>query len=102
MGLYNVVGPCYVAGWQHVRPTTEPIEVDDAEAAPLVDEGSLEPYQPGHAAGESRLAADDLSGVMAVHRAARQVAADVVIDPADDEPPTDPPPPRRPRGRGKG
>jgi hypothetical protein len=47
MGFYNVVKPCVVARRHHVRPTTQPIEVDDDTAAPLVESGCLEPYRPG-------------------------------------------------------
>lgn len=45
--------PCYVPSgpdkghWVHVP--TRPIEVDDEVAAPLVEDGSLEPYRPGGA-----------------------------------------------------
>lgn len=44
MGLYNVVAPCVVGKLHHVRPTTAPIEVDDALAGPLVEAGKLEPF----------------------------------------------------------
>lgn len=47
MGLYNVVAPCVVGKLHYARPTTQPIEVDDAEAGQLVEAGSLTPYQPG-------------------------------------------------------
>lgn len=46
MGLYNVTGPCVVGKLHYVRPTTQPIEVDDAEAAELVESGALVPYAP--------------------------------------------------------
>lgn len=44
MGLYNVVKPCVVDNLHYVRPTTQPIEVDDTEAAELVGSGCLTPY----------------------------------------------------------
>lgn len=47
MGLYNVVAPCVVGKLHYARPTTQPIEVDDAEAGPLVEAGCLTPYLPG-------------------------------------------------------
>ena len=47
MGLYNVIQPCVVGNLHHTRPTTQPIEVDDDTAAPLVESGCLEPYRPG-------------------------------------------------------
>lgn len=47
MGLYNVVGPCVVGKLHYARSTTLPIEVDDAEAGPLVESGCLEPYPAG-------------------------------------------------------
>lgn len=46
MGYYNVVKPCVVGKLHYARPTTQPIEVDDEVAAPLVEDGSLEPYGP--------------------------------------------------------
>lgn len=50
MGQYNVIQPCgFTQGGRavhHTRPTTAPVEVDDAEAAPLVEAGQLEPRQP--------------------------------------------------------
>lgn len=47
MGYYNVVKPCVVGKLHYARPTTQPIEVDEEVAAPLVADGSLEPYRPG-------------------------------------------------------
>lgn len=43
MGLYNVVEPCMVGNLHYARPTTEPIEVDDDVAKPLVKAGNLTP-----------------------------------------------------------
>ena len=50
MGLYNVVEPCVVGKLHYARPTAQPIEVDDTEAGPLVEAGSLTSYQPGDTA----------------------------------------------------
>ncbi len=47
MGLYHVVKPCVVGKLHYVRPTAQPIEVDDGVAAPLVESGCLEPYPRG-------------------------------------------------------
>lgn len=48
MGFYNVVQPCVVGKLHYARPTSQPIDVDDETAAPLVESGCLEPYLPGH------------------------------------------------------
>lgn len=53
MGLYNVVVPCVVGKLHYVRPTAQPIEVDDGVAAPLVEGGKLEPYRPGGIPGKT-------------------------------------------------
>lgn len=53
MGLYNVVTPCFVAGRHYVRPTSQPIQVDDTEAAKLVEAGSLTPYGAPEPSAES-------------------------------------------------
>lgn len=45
MGLYNVVGPCVVGDLHYTRSATEPIEVDDDVAGPLIEAGALEPYR---------------------------------------------------------
>lgn len=47
MGYYNVVQPCVVEKKHHVRPTVQPVEVDDTIAAPLVESGYLTPYKTG-------------------------------------------------------
>lgn len=44
MGQYNVVQPCVVGQFHHVRPAV--IDVDDDVAAPLVAAGCLTPYRP--------------------------------------------------------
>jgi hypothetical protein len=41
MALYNVVGECVVDGKHFPRPHPEPVEVDDAAARPLVEDGKL-------------------------------------------------------------
>ena len=47
MGYYNVVAPCHVPGKGHyVNLPAQPIVVDDAVAAPLVESGCLAPYRP--------------------------------------------------------
>jgi hypothetical protein len=43
MALYNVIQPCVVGTLHHARATTQPIDVDDDTAAPLVKAGCLEP-----------------------------------------------------------
>lgn len=103
MGLYNVVAPCVVGKLHYARPTTQPVEVYDAEAGPLVESGCLESYRPGGIPG--------LTGTVAV--GALTMAPDLddatdstsespsepVAAEADDEPPTIPPPARKPRAR---
>jgi hypothetical protein len=96
MGFYNVVKPCVVGQLHYVRPTTEPIEVDDDTAAPLVDSGCLEPYQPG--AGVFEMLPDSVPLTdplntevgQAVRDAAEEI--EVAADPAES-------PQRRPRTR---
>lgn len=44
MGYYNVVESCVVGKLHYTRPTVQPIEVDDAVAAPLVATGKLTRY----------------------------------------------------------
>lgn len=41
MALYDVVKPCMVGKLHYARPTTQPVEVDDATAAPLAKAGFL-------------------------------------------------------------
>ena len=94
MGYFNVVSPCVVGKVHHVRPTVQPIEVDDAVAAPLVEAGCLEAYPNRalvvEAVPEPESAEpDEVNGL-------EELVANM---PIDDEPPTDPPPPRRPRSR---
>ena len=90
MGLYNVVKPCVVGKSHHVRPTSAPIEVDDAVAAPLVESGCLEAY-PKRAEVRSE-------GVYTAPTLSVGFVDPAEAEPIDDEPPTDPPPPRRSRG----
>ena len=48
MGYFNVIQPCHVPGKGHyVNLPAQPIVVDDAVAAPLVESGCLAPYRPG-------------------------------------------------------
>lgn len=47
MGYYNVVRPCVVGKLHYVSIPSQPIEVDDDVAAPLVESGDLVPYAPG-------------------------------------------------------
>lgn len=44
MGYYNVVAPCVIGKLHYAQPTTQPIELDDDVAAPLVTAGALERY----------------------------------------------------------
>lgn len=50
MALYDVVKPCMVGKLHYARPTTQPVEVDDATAAPLVKAGNLSRCEPESAA----------------------------------------------------
>lgn len=54
MGYYNVIQPCVVGKLHYARPTTQPIEVDDDTAAPLVESGCLEPYGAQRVSTEER------------------------------------------------
>jgi hypothetical protein len=47
VSYYNVIRECVVGKLHYARPTTQPIEIDDDVAAPLVEAGSLEPYLTG-------------------------------------------------------
>ena len=88
MGYFNVVAPCVVGKLHYAQPTTQPVEVDDDVAAPLVESGCLQRYTTGTAPVEE-FAPGTFLGV--------SEPGDHEVD-VDDEPPTDPPPPRR-RGR---
>jgi hypothetical protein len=73
MGYYNVVQPCVVGGRHYIRPAAQPIEADDAEAAPLVESGSLTPYQPGldkRLADAGHKAGEDFSAAFIDHEGA--------------------------------
>lgn len=100
MGFYNVVAPCVVGHLHHVRPTTQPIEVDDAEAGPLVESGCLTPYEPGDIPVKPFQA--DVTGVEGDTGTIIDGVVRVSEPEFDDEPPTDPPPPRARGGRRKG
>jgi hypothetical protein len=41
MGRYNVIAPCIVDDKHYTRAHPDPVDVDDAVAAPLVEEGVL-------------------------------------------------------------
>ena len=43
MPQYSVVAPCVVGGKHYTRAHGKPVEVDEAEAAQLVEAGTLEP-----------------------------------------------------------
>ncbi len=88
MGFYDVVAPCVVGKLHYARPTTQPIEVDDDVAAPLVESGALRPY------GQS--IASPVGWPEDAERPDSGPYADPVVD---DGPPTDPPPARKSRGR---
>jgi hypothetical protein len=98
MGWYNVVKPCVVGKLHYARPTTQPIEVDDEVAGPLVEAGSLTPY-PAHVEGKTGTVLDgvlktvgDLGGEFA--EIAKRDPGPLV---PDDEPVAEHPTPRRPR-----
>lgn len=97
MGLYNVVAPCVVNKLHYVRPTTQPIEVDDAEAGPLVEAGGLTPYRPGapedvHVEPEAPQGVSGDTGTVidGITRTVPDLSGDIL----PDEPPTP-----RPRAR---
>lgn len=48
MGFFSVLRPCVVGKLHYATVPAQPIEVDDDVAAPLVESGDLEAYQPGH------------------------------------------------------
>lgn len=89
MRYYNVVRPCVVGKLHYARPTTQPIQVDDVVAAPLVAEGSLEPYLPAAPAVADEPAADEFLAVQA-----SEYATETIEPAADPEPPA-----RKPRAR---
>jgi hypothetical protein len=89
MSWYQVVKPCVVGKLHYAKPTTQPIEVDDETAAPLVEAGALEPYGPSRVAGKTGDVIDSFIG---------EIAAEIV-EPEDDEPEDDEPTPRTRRTR---
>lgn len=103
MGYYNVVQPCVVGKLHHTRPTTQPIEVDDEAAAPLVQSGCLELYPPRRIEGPTGAILDGLitapaSGVN--FTPPWPVLVDTESGEGTVEPAPEPPPaPRRPRSR---
>lgn len=96
MGFYNVVKPCVVGKLHYVTIPARPIEVDDEVAAPLVESGCLEAYQPGV------FVAPKLSPLGWAVDAEPSESGPYAepVEPIDDEPPTNPPPART-RGRRK-
>lgn len=101
MPYFNVVRPGVVAGKHYLRPTSQPIGLDDDVAA-SVEDGVLEPYpslQPSIPSGTT--AADAAQKHMQeLGRAAGQLgreSGDRLADSFDDEPPTEPSPARRRR-----
>ena len=51
MALYDVLAPCIVGGRHYTRPATG-VEVDDADAAGLVESGYLCPQAPAEPADQ--------------------------------------------------
>ena len=47
VGFYNVVEPCVAGKLHYATVPSQPINVDDETATPLVESGYLEPYRPG-------------------------------------------------------
>lgn len=52
MGYYNVVRPCVVGKLHYASVPSQPIEVDDEVATPLVESGDLVVYAPGGVTAE--------------------------------------------------
>ena len=86
MGYYNVLEPCVVGKLHYATVPSQPIEVDDEVAAPLVEAGYLKPYPPGVQSIKA-----DLEGAFGA------INAIALADPVED--PEKPAP--RPRGRRK-
>lgn len=106
MGYYNVIASCYVPGKGHyVNLPSQPIEVDDETAAPLVEAGSLVLYRPGVVPG--KFLNDAIAAVVAHDPELQKLVEPVdgpihpveppVAEVPDDE--ADPKPTRRPRSR---
>lgn len=47
MGFFSVLRPCVVGKLHYATVPSQPIEVDDVVAAPLVESGDLATYRPG-------------------------------------------------------
>lgn len=90
MGLYNVVQPCVIVSGgkavHHVRPTSQPIEVDDEVAAELVESGQLKEYRPGGVPGKTGTPLDAIApgAGAAAERAKENIAK--VIESAEVDP----------------
>lgn len=96
MGFYDVVKPCVVGKLHYARPTAQPIEVDDAVAEPLVEDGSLQPYEPGGISGKT---GTKLDGV--IRQVVSELPAELVAPTIDaSEAPAESPKPRRGRRTG--
>lgn len=100
MGFYNVVKPCVVGKLHYATVPSQPIEVDDGVAAPLVESGCLAPYGPNHGGHVHVAPQDSPLGWVEEAPPAESGPYAEPGEPIDDEPPTDPPPPRT-RGRRK-
>ena len=61
MSVYDVAKPCIVGGKHYTRPKAG-VQVDDAEAAPLVEEGVLVAVEPETVPGDSEQAAETVPG----------------------------------------
>ena len=108
MGYYNVIRECVVGKLHYARPTTQPIEVDDDVAEPLVADGSLQPYEPGGVSvADQRLAkaqertdraAEDLANAQDRGRAAGDEFTRAITEAAAGDRPSLPTePPAKPR-----
>ena len=93
MGWFNVVKPCVVGQLHYARPTTQPIEVDDEVAAPLLEVGNLTLYPAGAVLDGVRRTIADLGGEFAEigERAADELSAEgiaVEVEAPKPQPPT--------------
>lgn len=107
MGYFNVLRPCVVGKLHYATVPSQPIEVDDDVAAPLVKTGCLKPYQPGvHVAPKLSLGfVDGLPNVPlsvpsaeALESAVKTFLGDnPVVEPEPEKPAARPRNPRRPK-----
>jgi len=75
VGFYNVLRPCVVGKLHYASVPSQPIEVDDEIAAPLVESAALQPY-PKPVAGEPAQDEPALSGLGDVAAEVRLVDGD--------------------------